>query len=77
MNQLVHNLALLAALAALCAGLWQDWGLLTTLKKVVVAYLGGYLLVSVMVLFVRSAARPAAVGGKSRTPAGNAADGEK
>lgn len=77
MNQLVHNLALLAGLAALCAGLWQDWGLLTTLKKMAISYLGGFILVALMVLVVRAAARPGPAREQGRTTAGSAADAGK
>jgi hypothetical protein len=54
MYQLIHNLALGAALAALVAALWQDWGLLATLKKMVISYLGFFILGAVMALAVRS-----------------------
>ncbi|MBU2501910.1 MAG: hypothetical protein ABIK96_00190 [bacterium] len=53
MHQLVQSIALMAALAAVCAGLWQDWALLTTLKKALLAYLGIFGLSGVMVLAIR------------------------
>lgn len=59
MSGLVHTLAMAAALAAVCAGLWQDWGLPTTVRKMVTAYLATYVLLSLAVLAVRAAARPA------------------
>ncbi len=54
MYQLIHNLALGAALAALAAALWQDWGLVATLKKMVIAYLGFFILGAIMALAVKS-----------------------
>jgi hypothetical protein len=77
MNQFVHNLALLAGLAALCAGLWQDWGLLVTLEKMVISYLGGFILVALMVLAVRAAARPARVKDQGRAGSDNSAEANK
>ena len=56
MYQLIHNLALSAALIALMAALWQDWGLIATLKKVVISYLGFFILGALMALGVRIAA---------------------
>lgn len=53
MYQLIHTLAMGAALVALMAALWQDWGLLATLKKMFVAYLGFFILGAVMALAVR------------------------
>lgn len=53
MYQLIHTLATGAALVALIAALWQDWGLLATLKKMFVAYLGFFILGAVMALAVR------------------------
>ncbi len=53
MYQIVHNLALGAALIALVASLWQDWGTLTTLKRMVISYLGFFFLGSVLSLAVK------------------------
>lgn len=53
MYQLIHTLATGAALIALIAALWQDWGLLATLKKMFIAYLGFFILGAVMALAVR------------------------
>ncbi|MBU8869849.1 MAG: hypothetical protein KOO60_03130 [Gemmatimonadales bacterium] len=53
MYQLIHNLALAAALVTLIAALWQDWGLLPTLKKMIISYLGFFILGSIMTLAVR------------------------
>ena len=56
MYRLIHSIALLSALLAVAAGLWQDWGLLTVLKRVVLSYLGFFVLGSLMVLGMRTAA---------------------
>lgn len=53
MYQLIHTLAMGAALVALIAALWQDWGLIATLKRMFVAYLGFFILGAVMALAVR------------------------
>lgn len=52
MYQLIHTLATGAALVALVAALWHDWGLLATLKKMFIAYLGFFILGAVMALSV-------------------------
>ena len=54
MYQLIHNLALAASLIALIAALWQDWGLLATVKKMVISYLGFFILGAIMTLIVRA-----------------------
>jgi len=53
MNKLVHNLGLAAALIALVASLWQDWGLFTTIKRMVISYLGFFFLAALMALAVK------------------------
>ena len=53
MNQIIRNLALMAALAVLSASLWQDWGVLTTVKRMMISYLGFFFLGSIMVLAVK------------------------
>ena len=54
MYQLIHNLALAAALVALVAALWQDWGLLATVKKMIISYLGFFIAGAIMTLAVRA-----------------------
>ena len=54
MYQLIHNLALAASLVTLVAALWQDWGLLATVKKMVISYLGFFILGAIMALAVRA-----------------------
>jgi hypothetical protein len=54
MLRLVQTIALLAALAVLATSLWQDWGLVTTAKRLVVAYLGFFGLATVAVLALRA-----------------------
>lgn len=54
MYQLIHNVALAAVLCCVAAALWQDWGLLATLKKTVIAYLGFFIVGSIMALAVRA-----------------------
>jgi hypothetical protein len=53
MYQIVHNLALGATLLALVAGLWQDWGTLTTIKRMLISYLGFFFLGALMTLAVK------------------------
>lgn len=55
MQRLIHTVALGATLIALVAGLWQDWGTFTTLKRMAVSYLGFYFLGAVLALAVRLA----------------------
>lgn len=54
MQKFIHNIALLAALAALSVGLWQDWGVLLTLQRVAFSYVGFFALGVILVLVVRS-----------------------
>ena len=54
MSRLIQTIALIAALAVLAAGLWQGWGLVTTVKRLVVAYLGFFFLGSLAALAVRA-----------------------
>jgi len=44
MQRIVNTIALLAAVITLGAGIWQDWGLLSTLKRMVLSYLGFFFL---------------------------------
>ena len=53
MYQLIHNLALAASLVALIAALWQDWGLMATVKKMIISYLGFFIFGAIMTLAVR------------------------
>ena len=39
MNRFIHEISMMAALIVLGASLWQDWGTLTTVKRMLVAYL--------------------------------------
>ena len=54
MSRLVHTIALLAALVVLISCLWRDYGLLVSLKRVVIAYLGSFFLAAGLVLALRS-----------------------
>jgi uncharacterized membrane protein len=51
---LIHNVALLASLAALVAGFWQDWGTWLTVKRMLISYLaffcGCFLILAVRAL---------------------------
>jgi hypothetical protein len=58
MNRFVHEIALMATLIVVGASLWQDWGTLTTLKRMLVAYLCFFGLGAGLGLALR-AARPA------------------
>ena len=51
---MIQTIALIAALAVLAAGLWKGWGLVTTVKRLVVAYLGFFFLGSLAALAVRA-----------------------
>ncbi len=53
MYQIVHNLALGATLIALVASLWQDWGTFTTIKRMLISYLGFFFLGALMTLAVK------------------------
>ncbi len=50
MHRFVNTLALTAAVVTLGAGLWQDWGLLVTMKKVLLSYMGFFFLSGLMAL---------------------------
>ena len=54
MSRLIQIIALIAALAVLAASLWQDWGLVTTVKRLVVAYLGFFFLGALAALAIRA-----------------------
>ena len=53
MYKVVQNLALAAALLALVASLWQDWSLITTVKRMLVGYLVFFFLGALMALTVK------------------------
>ena len=53
MYQVINNLALGATLIALVAGLWHDWSLLTTVKRMAISYLGFFFLGAFMFLAVK------------------------
>lgn len=57
MYQLIHNISMAAALVALIAALWQDWGLMATIKKMTISYLGFFIFAAIMALVVKSAPR--------------------
>ena len=54
MHRLVNILALTALVITLGAGLWQDWGLFTTLKRMILSYLGFFFLGGILTLAVVS-----------------------
>ncbi len=54
MHRFVNTLAMTAAVLTLGAGLWQDWGLLATMKKMILSYLGFFFLGALMTLAVVS-----------------------
>jgi hypothetical protein len=55
MNRFIHETSLMAALLVLVAGLWQDWGTLVTLKRMLISYLCFFGLGAGMTLVVRAA----------------------
>lgn len=40
MQKFIHNIALAAGLVVLTCGLWQDWAVWLTLKRMFLSYLG-------------------------------------
>jgi hypothetical protein len=54
MQNFIHNVALMASLLALVAGLWQDWEILATVKRMFVSYLLFYFFGSVLYLAIRA-----------------------
>jgi len=54
MQNFIHNVALMASLLALVAGLWQDWEILTTVKRMLVSYLLFFFFGSILSLAVRA-----------------------
>lgn len=71
MYQVVNNLALAASLIALVAGLWHDWSLLTTVKRMAISYLGFFFLGGFMALAVKL------VGALEKDHPGGSREGEK
>ena len=53
MRMFIHNVALLASLAALAAGLWQDWETWLTVKRMLISYLG-FFCGSFLILAIRA-----------------------
>ena len=54
MQRLIQTIALIAALAVLTVSLWQGWGLVTTVKRLVVASLGFFFLGAMAVFAMRA-----------------------
>jgi hypothetical protein len=54
MRSFIHNIALMASLMALVAGLWQDWEVLTTVKRMLVSYLMFFFFGSFLSLAIRA-----------------------
>ena len=76
MQIVIHTLALGAALIALVAGLWQDWGTFTTLKRMFISYLAFYFLGAGMALVVRlvgAMEKPGSAGDETPPAAGEKA----
>ena len=55
MNRFIHDTSLLAALLVLVVGLWQDWGTLVTLKRMLISYLFFFGMGAGMTLLVHAA----------------------
>ncbi len=55
MQRLIQTLALVAAFLTLCAGLWQGWTFMVTIKKVLLSYMGVFISGALMVLAIRVA----------------------
>ena len=73
MQKFIHNAALLASVIALTCGLWQDWGVWLTVKRMFISYLGFFTCGSCLFLVFR-----AVPGGEveSRGTEGNQAVGK-
>ena len=54
MQNFIHNVAVMASLMALVAGLWQDWEVLTTVKRMLVSYLMFFFFGSFLSLVIRA-----------------------
>jgi hypothetical protein len=54
MQNFIHSVALMASLMALVAGLWQDWEVLTTVKRMLISYLVFYFFGSFLSLAIRA-----------------------
>jgi hypothetical protein len=71
MQGLIHTVALAAALAAVIASLWGDYGLLVALKRAVVSYLAFYFVAAVLVLVYQAGIL---AEGRPKPPGGEGAD---
>lgn len=54
MSKLVNTLAMTAALIAVLASLWQDYGLFVALKRAALAYFAFYVVGAVLMLIFRT-----------------------
>jgi hypothetical protein len=54
MHRLVNTLALAASVITLGVGLWQDWGLLATMKRMTLSYLGFFFIGALLTLVMLS-----------------------
>jgi len=68
MQRMIQTLALAAAFLALCAGLWQGWAFVVTVKKILLSYMGVFISGALMVLAIRVAGE---FGHKSADEAGS------
>lgn len=65
MAQVIQTVAVAAVGCVVAVGLWQGWGTLAVLKRAVIAYLGFFVLGSLLLLLVRSGAlSPRDTGGR-------------
>ncbi len=55
MQRIIQTMALAAAFLTLCAGVWQGWAFVVSLKKILLAYMGVFFIGSMMVLAIRLA----------------------
>lgn len=54
MARFINTVALLAMLLVLVSGIWQNWGLWVTLKRMIISYLSFFCLGSLLALMIRS-----------------------
>ena len=50
----INTAAMLAMLLVLISGLWQNWGLWVTVKRMIISYLAFFCLGSLLALMIRS-----------------------
>lgn len=52
MQRIINTLAMMAAVVTLGTGIWQDWGLLSTVKRMILSYLGFFFLGAILAVAI-------------------------